>query len=175
MSERMLNMGITFFVIILVARYLGPEKFGILSYATSLVALFAIAGHSGLSGLVVRELVKHPKAKEETMGTSFMLKGAGYLLGLVFLVIFTLLTEEQQTPEFWMLLILATSLLFRPFDVIDFWFQSRLEAKYVAISRTIGLVLTSTFKVGLVFAGAHLNFFALARFLNFLVRIKSTL
>ena len=166
MSEKMLNMGITFFVIILVARYLGPEQFGILSYATSLVALFAIAGHSGLSGLVVRELVKHPKEKEETMGTSFMLKGAGYLLGLVFLVIFTLLTEEQQTPEFWMLLILATSLLFRPFDVIDFWFQSRLEAKYVAISRTIGLVLTSTFKVGLVFAGAHLIFFALANVLQ---------
>jgi len=166
MSEKMLNMSITFFVIILVARYLGPEQFGILAYANSLVALFAIAGHSGLSGLVVRELVKHPKTREETMGTSFMLKGAGYLLGFVFLVIFTLLTEEQQTPEFWILLILATSMLFRPFDVIDFWFQSQLEAKYVAISRTIGLVLSSTFRVGLVFTGAHLILFALANVLQ---------
>ena len=63
MTEKILNIGLGFLVTVLVARYLGPEQFGILAYATSLVALFTAVGHMGLSGLVVREIVKKPAGK----------------------------------------------------------------------------------------------------------------
>ena len=162
MSEKVLNMGISFLVTPLVARYLGPEKFGILAYATSYVALFVIAGNVGLNGMVVRELVKYPDADEEIMGTSFALKGAGYLVGTVLLLIFIFLTEEYQSTEFWLLIILTVTLLFQPFDVIDFWFQSRLEAKYTAISKTLALVVSAGLKVTLIFVGANVILFSLA-------------
>jgi len=166
MAEKIFNLGMTFIVTILVARYLGPEQFGVLAYAISLVAVFAIAGHVGLSGLVVRELVKHPEAKQEIMGTSFGLKGLGYLLGLMLLLAFTLITESSQRDEFWILLILATTLLFQPFNVIDFWFQSRLEAKYNAIAKTTTLIIISMFKVALTLLGANLILFALVNALQ---------
>lgn len=169
MAEKFLNMSISFLVMILVARYLGPEQFGIFAYGISLVALFAIAGHVGLSGLVVRELVKHPQTKEEIMGTSFALKGLGYLVGLILLLLFAFLTEANNSPEFWIVIILAISLLFQPFDVIDYWFQSRLEAKYTAISRTIGLLASSVIKVLLVVASADLIVFGLAHIVQSLI------
>lgn len=162
MAEKVLYMGINFFVTILVARYLGPDQFGMLAYAISLVALFAVSGHLGLSGLVVRELVKEPDSKQEIMGTSFSLKGLGYLFGLMLVLAFTLITESSQTHEFWILLILASTLIFQPFNVIDFWFQSRLEAKYTAIAKTTTLIIVSVFKLALVFLGTHLIFFAVA-------------
>ena len=162
MSEKVLNMGINFFATILVARYLGPEQFGILAYAISFVALFAIVGHVGLSGMVVRELVKYPATNEEIMGTSFVLKGMGSLVGIVLLLVFIFLTEEYKSTEFWILIILMFSLLLQPFDVVDFWYQSRLEAKYTAISKILALVVSAGLKVSLVFVGANVILFSLA-------------
>ena len=40
LGERILRMGVSLFVGIYVARYLGPERFGLLSYASSFVGIF---------------------------------------------------------------------------------------------------------------------------------------
>jgi O-antigen/teichoic acid export membrane protein len=162
MAEKVFNIGIGFLVTILVARYLGPHQFGILSYAISLVSLAAISGHMGLNGLIVREIVRHPEFKGETMGAGFTLKSIGYLVGIITLILIAFLMEEQQTDEFWVLLILALSLLFKPFDIIDFWFQSQLQAKYAAISRIIALSISSLIKVGLIVTSASVVLFATA-------------
>jgi len=162
MAEKVLNMGLAFFVTVFVARYLGPEQFGVLAYATSLVALFAVAGHMGLSGLVVREIVKHPEAREETLGTTMALKSTGIGIGFIALVLFAFFSEELGSDTFWILLIISASLLFKPFDIIDFWFASQVQAKYTAMARSISLVLTSLFKVVLVVTGASLIMFAYA-------------
>jgi O-antigen/teichoic acid export membrane protein len=162
MMERVANLGITFAITILVARYLGPTQFGVLSYATSLIALFAVAGHMGLSGLVVRDLVSHPEYVPQTMGTSFVLKMVGYLFSLLLVFIFALTTKDSQDGEFLILLILASALIFQPINVLDFWFQSRLEAKFTAIAKTIALISVSIIKIGCIFLGAHLIAFAVA-------------
>jgi O-antigen/teichoic acid export membrane protein len=166
MSEKILNLGLSFLVMIFMTRYLGPDQYGILAYAISLVSLFSVAGHVGLNGLVVRELVTFPDAQDEVMGTSFMLKGVGYLVGLILLLSFTFLTEEYQSMGFWILIILAISLLFLPLDIIDFWFQSQLEAKYTAISRAASLISSSMIRLAFVFFGTNLIYFAYANLIQ---------
>ena len=80
-AEKLFVMALGFVATVVVARYLGPGDFGILAYATSLAALFGIAGHLGLQGLVVRELVKKPALRAETLGTTAVLKLVGVLVG----------------------------------------------------------------------------------------------
>ena len=57
-GEKILRMIVGLFVGIWVARYLGPEQFGLLSYAGAFVGLFTAFATLGLDGIVVRELVK---------------------------------------------------------------------------------------------------------------------
>ena len=57
-AEKILRMFVGLFVGIWVARYLGPEQFGLFSYAQSFVGLFTAMATLGLDGIVVRELVK---------------------------------------------------------------------------------------------------------------------
>jgi len=166
LGERILRMGVGLFVGIWIARYLGPEQFGFLAYAISLVSLFAIVGHAGLSGLVVRELVKYPEVKDETMGSSFFLKGGGYLIAILLLLIFAFFTESESSDEFWVLTILTFSLFFLPFNVIDLWFESRLEAKFTAISHALALLISSVLKIGFIVCSSKLVFFALANFIQ---------
>lgn len=68
------------FVGIWVARYLGPEQFGLLSYAQSFVFLFTAVSTLGLDGIVVKELVKDESNRDELLGTSFSLKLLGAIL-----------------------------------------------------------------------------------------------
>lgn len=57
-GEKILRIIVGLFVGIWVARYLGPERFGLFSYAQSFVGLFSAIATLGLDGIVVRELVK---------------------------------------------------------------------------------------------------------------------
>jgi hypothetical protein len=57
-GEQVLRMIAGLLVGIWVARYLGPEQFGVFSYATAFVAIFSAAAKLGLDGIVVRDLVK---------------------------------------------------------------------------------------------------------------------
>ena len=74
MAERIIRMTVALFVGVYVARYLGPERFGLLSYANSFVGLFLALATLGLDSIVIRELVKNPESRNELLGTAFGLK-----------------------------------------------------------------------------------------------------
>lgn len=166
MGEKVLQMAVGFVVTIVVARYLGPENFGILAYATSLTAIFATAGHMGLSGLIVREIVKNSTARNETLGTTVALKGSGVAVGFLVICSVAFVTEDFKSPEFWVLVIVAASLLFNPSEVFDFWFQAHVQAKYTSVARVTSLILSGCLKVALVAIGAKLFLFAFANLLQ---------
>ena len=56
MTERIIRMIISLFVGIYVARYLGPDLFGLLSYTNSFVGLFLAIATLGIESIVIREL-----------------------------------------------------------------------------------------------------------------------
>jgi O-antigen/teichoic acid export membrane protein len=162
MGEKLFTFILSLVVSVFVARYLGPEDFGILSYAISVSSLFAIATHMGLSGLSVRELVNNPKEHKEIIGTIFGIKFVAGLVAMVAFIVFIVLTGDENEVEFWVLLIVSGTILLKPFEVVDFWFQSKVEAKYSSIVRAIGSISLSIFKVILVILGAQLLAFAAA-------------
>jgi len=64
----MLRMIVSLFVGIYVARYLGPERFGLLSYTLSFVWLFSSLASFGLDDILVRELVQFPEHRKALLG-----------------------------------------------------------------------------------------------------------
>lgn len=159
MGDKVTNLVVRFFVTVLVARYLGPEDFGFYSYAISVAAIFSAAGHMGLSGLVIREIVKKPDDRGETLGTTLGLKFIGMGVGYALLLAYAAWYEGISSPEFIMLAIAGSALLFNPFQIFDFWFQAFVQAKYVTYSRLIALVASSGLKIGFVFVGAGVVYF----------------
>lgn len=162
MGEKVFTFILSLVVSVFVARYLGPEDFGILSYAISVSSLFAIATHMGLSGLSVRELINNPKDHKEIIGTIFGIKFIAGLIAMVAFIAFIVLTGDENEVEFWVLLIVSGTILLKPFEVADFWFQSKVEAKYSSIVRAISSISLSILRIILVFLGAQLLAFAAA-------------
>ena len=125
-----------------VARYLGPEQFGIFNYATAFVALFGAIAKLGLDGIVVRDLVNHPQERDVYLGTAFWLKLCRGSSGDGLLAIAVRFTSNDATTNLY-IFIIASGLIFQSFDVVDFYFQSKVLAKYVSICRLMQLALSS--------------------------------
>tara|TARA_B110000483_G_scaffold112722_1_gene136935 strand:- start:5018 stop:6352 length:1335 start_codon:yes stop_codon:yes gene_type:complete len=157
--DKGLNFLIGFAVSIVLARYLGPENLGLLSYAMSLAGLFAVAGHMGLSGLVVRELVKDKGSRAEILGTTIILKFSGMLFGYSLLIGYGAFYEGTDSDEFCMLVVVGVSLLFRCFGSVDSWFQAEVQGKYSSLVRIGALVASNLFRCSLVLCGASVLLF----------------
>ena len=158
-GERVIRRVVALFVGAYVARYLGPERFGLLSYAMSLAILFSAIGAMGLDGIVVRDLVKEPDKSQDLLGTAFVLKiiGASLLLVLVFFAA-RLMSDDRFTVI--LVLIIAGGTFFQAFQVIDFFFQAKVLAKFPCIARFASLLVSSISKLVLIALNAPLIWFA---------------
>lgn len=155
----MLSMVVALLVIVYVARYLGPERFGLLSYAGSFVGLFTAIATLGLDGIIVRELVKTPERRDELLGTAFRLKMCGAVLmwlGIAAAIPFT----NNDTLTNTIVAIIAFGVIFQAFNVIDFHFQAEVKFKFVAFARLVQLVVSSIIKLVLIWIAAPLVCFA---------------
>ena len=165
LGERVLRMVVSLFVGIYVARYLGPEGFGLLSYTMSFVWLFSSLASFGLDDILVRELVQSPEKRNNLLGTVFWLKVCGtVVMGTAIALVLQLKAEEEQT--FWMIAIITFGFLFQATNVVDFYFQSQVQSKFAVRAQAFQLLITSLFKIYLVWIQAELIWFAFALMLD---------
>ena len=158
--ERVFRMIVGLFVGVWVARYLGPEQFGIFSYAQSFVGLFVVISSLGLNDIVVRELLKDKFKKDELLGTVFFMRLLGAFIVLIILALAINFTSGDSYTNT-LIFIIASSTIFQSFNVIDFYFQSKVLSKYVVYSNLIALLISSIIKITLILNEASLIYFAM--------------
>ncbi|MCF6775583.1 flippase [Thiotrichales bacterium 19X7-9] len=132
--ERFINLFLSFFISIYLIRYLGPERFGIWSYAQSYVFLFATLTTMGLQVVLVKELSKNEKNQEELMGTAFVIMLIGSMLMVVISLLIAYFYQGINNTTFWMIALLVLSNVILSFNVIQFYFQSVSKTKLTAIA-----------------------------------------
>jgi len=160
-AEKVLRMIVGLFVGVWIARYLGPEKYGLLSYAQSFVGLFTAIATLGLDGIVVRELVKDERRRDELLGTAFWLKVMGGF-GVLLLVALALNFTSNDWYTNFIVFIVALGTVFQAFDVVDMYFQAKVMGKYIAYANALSLFTGSLFKIYLILSEAPLVYFAWA-------------
>lgn len=168
LAEKGLRIIDAFFIGIWLARYLGPDDFGVLSYAESFVYLFAAFAALGLDQIVVRELVKDGSKRDEILGTTLVLRIVGFIVmfgGIVLVTHFLSNTALTNT----MVMVIAITIGFQSIRGIDFYFQSKVLSKYTAISNLIAVGVLSLVKVLLIIYEAPLIYFAYALVLEWIL------
>jgi O-antigen/teichoic acid export membrane protein len=158
--DNVLRMGVGLFVGVWIARYLGPNQYGQLSFAMAFVMLFSSLAALGLDSIAVRNIVRDPSARDEILGTTFFLRliGGAAAFGITIVAIFILRPAEPLTR--WMVGIIAAGMIFQAFDTIDYWFQSQVKSKYTVISKNVAFLLISIVKIILIVVKAPLIAFA---------------
>ena len=161
-----LTLGV--FVGVWVARYLGPDRYGLLSYSVAFVGLFSAIASLGLDEIVIREIVKFPENKNVYLGSAFILKIAGSFLIFTLLFFLVYFTSKDRQGNL-LILIIAGSTIFGSFSVIDLYFQANVLSKYSVFANILSLLASSIFKILLVLYKFPLIYFAFPFVFNGLI------
>ena len=67
---KLANMVLAFVVGIFAARYLGPNRYGLINYAAAYASFFASLCTLGINSVIVKNFADHPEQEGETIGKS---------------------------------------------------------------------------------------------------------
>lgn len=142
-----------------VARYLGPDSFGVLNYAISFAFLFSALAGLGASQIVVRDLVARPEGQEETLGSTFALQVVGSTLVLALVAVVAWATQPDATTRS-MIVVVAAGLCIQKISAPAEWFRSKVLARPVVVAGLIGMGVASALRVAFILLGKPVEWFA---------------
>ena len=167
--DKILRMGVGLLVGVWVARYLGPEQFGMLNFATAFVSMFGAIAGLGLQSIVVREILRNPACREETLGTAATLLFLGGTLayGLTIGTIFWLRPDDALAKV--LVAIIGSTMLLKASEVAVFWFEAQVQSKYTVWVQNGCFLVFAGVKSVLIIKHASLIAFAWVIFAEVLI------
>jgi O-antigen/teichoic acid export membrane protein len=150
----------------LMARAIGPEAFGLLTDAQNWLLILAPLASLGIGETIVRQLlIRGEGSAGPILRTAIQLRFfAGLLIAVGALIQLQLLVSETDRALYTIIICALPCLA--P-QALEQYFQARLEAKSVAIYRTIAVALTSIFRIALAYHAAPLVWFAVSILIDY--------
>lgn len=149
--EKILTMILSIVVTSVVARYLGTERYGLANYIISVVMLFTTFSTFGMEKIMINDIVDNKYSKENIIGTSFVIRViGGIILIIISQVTLYILTNGDRLCQL-LGIIMGTCMLFKAFEVIEYYLQSQMKLKIVSIIRFLTTIVTATAKILVVY------------------------
>lgn len=143
---------------IYLARFLGPGLSGLFTYFSSMAGIFAAVAKLGLDGVMVREMVQRPDSFAEDMGTAFwMMAVAG--AGCLGLLVLTVSFREAEGRLVLYALAAGSVIVLQAFTVVDWFFQAKVQIRYVVGCRALNILISSILKVAAILSHAGIGTF----------------
>lgn len=168
-SEQIVQMLLSFVISMITTRYLGPSNYGIINYCAAYVAFFSSVCSLGLEGVLVKELVTNPDKEGEFVGTALIMRIAAGILSIISIMIILFIVDDGNRTVMLVGLLQSLVLWFKAFEVMDFWFQSKLKSKYVAIIKMASYLIVALYKVYILASAKSIEWFAFSTSLDFLI------
>lgn len=149
----------SFLTIAIVARYLGPENLGKLSYAQSFVAILSIFASLGMDQIIYRELVAKPTETAKILGTAIATK---LLFGTIaFFGTLGLAFSIEHDPILITLIgIVAFTFVITPISTLATLSQARVQAKYTSYISIFLAFLIPVLKIIIILNDKGIIYFA---------------
>lgn len=157
--ERAVQLAIGFFVTVLVARHLGPDGFGVYAYLFGLAGVFGPLAMFGLEPVVMRRLAADPQARDVTIGSALVIRGAAAILGAGVTVALVAAFGGPAGTGVALAGIAALTLLVRPAESFNAYFKARECMARVALPRIAASLAVAGVTLWLVWQGAGVGAF----------------
>ena len=166
---RIVQMVINLVVGMLTARYLGPNNYGIINYAGSVVAFVTPIMQLGINNILVQEIVNNPDDEGKILGTTIILNTISSILCILGVFIFARIANANETETILVCLLYSALLLFQAFEQIVYWFQAKLLSKYSSIVMFLSYLVVAIYRVFLLLSGKSVYWFAVSHAIDYLL------
>ena len=152
---------------LLCARYLGPSNYGLINYAKSLVALVLPVMQLGMTSTLVHEFVNKPEKEGEILGTALVMQLVSSLFCTLMVLSIVLMVNPGETETIIVCILYSLSMFFQAAEITQYWFHSKLMAKYPSIMLVVAYIAVSAYKVFLLVSKKNVYWFAIAQSIEY--------
>ncbi len=167
MGDYIFSLTASLIVGIAVARYLGPEMYGIIAFATAVYTVLVIIVSLGIDDIIMKDMLQYEERQGSIQGSALFVKSAAAFL--VYGIIFIYFLINYSGEKLYSVLIITGAVLFQPLSVFSCIFLINAQAKYTSIARMISYTLSSLLKIILIIFKAPVTYFAFAVFIDYAV------
>jgi len=160
--DKIIRLGAGLIVTLWIARYLGPGRFGLLSFAIAFTAIFNSMASLGMDTIVIRELAHSPERRDSILGSAFILRVLSAFIAFAIVMAAILILRRGDFITIWVVAINAGQFLFQSLNVIDLYFQSKVQSRYTVYATNAAFLLMAVVKIVLLLSKASLIAFAWA-------------
>ena len=168
-GSRIVQAVFSLFISMLTARYLGPGKYGLINYASSIVAFVVPIMHLGINSVLGQEIIKHPNEEDVYVGTATSLSLLSAMLCILGTISFAVVANYGEKETILVCALYSVLLIFQSFEMLQYWFQAKFLSKYTSIVSLIAYVVVSIYKIYLLTTGKSVYWFALSNAIDYLV------
>ena len=160
MGGKIFQMVLTLVVGMLTARYLGPSNYGVIGETASYVSFFSVICQLGFTSTAVKEIMDDKEKEGEILGTSIFFRVCTSLISTVAITCLLYVLKDGDRLIVWVAFLQSLSLIFQSFEMIHYWYQSRLETQVSVKIQSIAYVIMAVYKIALLAFGKSVEWFA---------------
>lgn len=168
LGGKIVNMASALFIGILVARYLGPNNYGIMNYVISYVSIFSIIASFGLDDIEIRELSKHNENRNIILGSCFFIRIVFATIAYIGIIV-SLLFYQTDRLTFSMILVYGLTLFSGTGNIFRNYFTSIVQNRYIVKSEIMRTALGGLIKILLLWLKAPLEYFIYSQILDSII------
>lgn len=153
--ESIVRMALVAAVSLWIARSLGPSGFGVLNFASALVAVLLSVSTMGMDSTVILRLARE-NDEGRVLGSALLIRFLAAVVCLALSVALAWMLRGDDTLAFEVCVIAACSIFASVPHVLDYSFKARTDALAPAVARIVGTTLGAAAKVACLLTGLGL-------------------
>lgn len=166
---RVIQALLSLIISMLTARYLGPSNYGIINYASSIVAFLVPIMQLGFRNTLVQEFVKKPNEEGKILGTALVLNVISAVFCIIGVISFVLIANRGETDTIIVCSLYSINLIFQALEMSQYWYQVKLLSKYTSIVSLCAYIVVSIYRIYLLITGKSIYWFAISQTLDFMI------
>ena len=153
----------------LTARFLGKSSFGDISYAMAVVSFVVPLMRLGFGNIMVQEIVQNPEREGKAMGTGVFLNLVSAFACIAGVTAFAFVANPGETETVIICALYGIKLIFEATDLMSYWYQAKLMAKYSSVISLIVHFVVLGYKIYILATSKNVYWFAVTSALEYLL------
>jgi O-antigen/teichoic acid export membrane protein len=154
--DRGVLLSVSLITTVIVARYLGPDQYGALSYCLALIGILSGVSSLGWDRIIIKDISSDQAKAKEILETQFFFRIIGALCVACVAILIINLTKADDTPSLVIVSILSLCGVIGALNVAELYFVAQLQSR-VATQIKIGATLAgAVIRVGVVIYGGNI-------------------
>ncbi|EKE29324.1 MAG: polysaccharide biosynthesis protein [uncultured bacterium (gcode 4)] len=160
---------VSFFIWTWLARYFWPSDFWAFNYAVAFVWIFSFIANLWLDSITIKELVEKHDESDSILWSVFFLKLFWSIFAIILINLLSFFFFYKDLTQSLLIFIISSWFIFQTFNVINLYFQSRVDWKYNVLASWIWFTASNLFKIIIIISWLWIVYLAVAYLIDFLI------